>query len=155
MKLPRLTDLQVGLKTTLFIAVALLSMSACNWRFGDEPEVAAAPPPPAPKAPTTVPTWLGSPSRNFPGTGPWSNEPLQVVWEFKTGMIAGRLHKDPWGGTSWPGQPSVDEEHVYFGSAASYLYCLNKHDGSLVWRFKTEDSLKSTPTIVGDRLLAS
>ena len=28
-------------------------------------------------------------------------------------------------------------------------------DGSLVWKYKTEDSLKATPTIAGDRLIAS
>ena len=80
--------------------------------------------------------------------------PLEVVWEFET-WTTGRLHKDPWGGSSWPGQPSVDEQHVYFGSADGNLYCLDKRDGSLVWKYKTSDSLKATPTIVGDRLIAS
>ena len=53
--------------------------------------------------------WLGNTSRNFYGTGPWSTGPLEIVWEFETKFITGRLHKDPWGGSSWPGQPSVDE----------------------------------------------
>src|SRR5215204_6799333 len=92
------------------------------------------------KPPASVPFWLGNASRNFYGTGPWSNQPLQVVWEFETTSIAGRLHKDPWGGTSWPGQPSVDGEHVYFPSADGRLYCLDVKDGSLVWSFKAEDS---------------
>jgi len=108
-----------------------------------------------PKPPTSVPFWLGNASRNFYGTGPWSDAPLEVVWSFETKGISGRLHKDPWGGSSWPGQPSVDEQHVYFGSADGRLYCLNAKDGSLVWSYKTEDSLKATPTIVGDRLIAS
>jgi outer membrane protein assembly factor BamB len=99
--------------------------------------------------------WLGSTSRNFYGTGPWSDKPLEVVWEFETKFITGRLHKDPWGGSSWPGQPSVTERFVYFGSADGNLYCLDATDGSLVWSYKTADSLKATPTIVGDRLIAS
>jgi len=48
-----------------------------------------------------------------------------------------------------------DLKNVYFGSADGYLYCLNKQDGTLVWSFKTEDSLKANPTIAGDRLIAS
>lgn len=105
--------------------------------------------------PQSVPTWLGNYTRNFYGTGPWPTAPLEVLWSYKTKSTSGRLHKDPWGGTSWPGQPSVADGRVYFGSADSYLYCLNTSDGSLVWSFKTEDSLKATPTIVGDRIIAS
>src|SRR6185436_14688250 len=129
------------------------SFSACSNKVKGtvaEPKVERPAPPP-----TSVPTWLGNTSRNFYGTGPWSNQPSEVLWEFETKFIAGRLHKDPWGGTSWPGQPSVGEDRVYFGSADGNLYCLNKKDGSLIWSFKTEDSLKSTPTIAGDFLLAS
>src|SRR5262249_24328589 len=119
------------------------------------PATEAKPQPPPPKPPGSVPMWLGNSSRSFYGTGPWSNGPLEVVWEFETKSISGRLHKDPGGGSSWPRQPSVDESHVYFGSADGRLYCLNVKDGSLVWSYKTEDSLKATPTISGDRLIAS
>src|SRR5215216_5037611 len=52
-----------------------------------------------------VATWLGNPARTFYGSGPWAAGPLEVVWKFKTKSISGRLHKDPWGGTSSPGQP--------------------------------------------------
>ena len=110
----------------------------------------------APKGPpTSVPLWLGNPTRNFYGTGPWASEPVQVIWGFETKLTSGRLHKDGWGGTSWPGQPSISGDRVYFGSADSYLYCLDKRDGSLIWKFKAEDSLKATPTIAGDRIIAS
>ena len=105
--------------------------------------------------PDAVPVWLGNPTRNFYGTGPWPDRPVQVIWEFETKLTSGRLHKDGWGGTSWPGQPSVAGNRVYFGSADGYLYCLDKRDGSLIWKFKTEDSLKATPTIAGDRIIAS
>ena len=102
-----------------------------------------------------VQTWLGNFARNFYGTGPWPDAPLEVIWSFKTKSTSGRLHKDPWGGTSWPGQPSVADGRVYFGSADSYLYCLDTRDGSLIWSYKTLDSLKATPTIAGDRIIAS
>jgi len=133
---------------------ALLLLSSCAGKIVSETEAKPASPP-AEKPATTLPAWLGNSSRNFYGTGPWSADPLEVVWSFETTGISGRLHKDPWGGSSWPGQPSVDERHVYFGSADGRLYCLDVRDGSLVWRFQTEDSLKATPTIVGDRLIAS
>ncbi|HEX5604244.1 MAG TPA: PQQ-binding-like beta-propeller repeat protein, partial [Pyrinomonadaceae bacterium] len=135
------------------IILALLLLSACGGKVVTPTE--AAKPPEPPKPPSSVPAWLGNPSRNFYGTGPWAGKQLEVVWEFETNWISGRLHKDPWGGSSWPGQPSVDETRVYFGSADGRLYCLDKKDGRLIWSYKTEDSLKATPTIVGDRLIAS
>ena len=105
--------------------------------------------------PTSIPMWLGNPSRTFYGTGPWSDRPLEVTWEVKTKLTSGRLHKLGWGGSSWPGQPSVMGDRVYFASADSYLYCLDLRDGRVIWSFKSEDSLKTTPTIVGDRLITS
>src|SRR5436309_10659896 len=104
-------------KCFLLLPVVLIVslVSACSARIVKETEAKASPPPP--KVEQIVPTWLGNPGRNFYGTGPLSEKPLEVVWEFKTGMITGRLHEDLWGGTSWPGQPSVNETRVYFGSA--------------------------------------
>src|SRR5688572_7748943 len=78
----------------------------------------------APVSPTSMTTWLGTSERNFYGTGPWPDRPLEVIWEFETELRSGRLHKEGWGGSSWPGQPSVSGERVYFGSADGYLYCL-------------------------------
>ena len=48
--------------------------------------------------PAAVPMWLGNPERTFFGTGPFSDKPLEVAWDFKTGSVRGRLHPDPWGG---------------------------------------------------------
>src|ERR1051325_1106562 len=132
------------------LILTLLLLTACGGKVITE--TAAAKPQPPPKPPSSVPMWLGNASRTFYGTGPWSDRPLEGVWEFQTKWTTGRLHKDPWGGTRWPGQPSVDAAHVYFPSADGHLYCLDKRDGSFVWSYKTEDSLKATPTITGDRL---
>src|SRR5437016_4604179 len=112
-------------------------------------------PPPViekPKPPTAVPMWLGNPTRTFFGTGPMPKS-LKVYWDFKTSSTRGRLHPDPWGGSGWPGQPAIVGDRVYFGSADSYVYCVNKSDGSLIWKFKTTDSAKSSPCVVGDRLV--
>src|SRR5512132_1310188 len=85
-----------------------------------EPLVAAKP-----VKPPGMPMWLGNLERNFYGSGPWPDRPLEVIWEFETKLTSGPLHKEGWGGSSWPGQPSVTGDRVYFGSADSYLYCLN------------------------------
>ena len=108
-----------------------------------------------PKPPSAVPMWLGNGERNFYGTGPWKDGELKVIWEVETGFISGRLHKDPWGGTSWPGQPSIKDNRVYFPSADGNIYCLDKDDGSAIWKFKGKDSFKATPAIFGDKVIAS
>ena len=97
--------------------------------------------------------WLGNASRTFYGTGPWTGDKLEVVWSFETKGISGRLHKDPWGGTSWPGQPSVDEKYVYFGSADGRLYCLDAKDGSLVWKLQTGGDVDAPLVITPKGLL--
>jgi outer membrane protein assembly factor BamB len=131
----------------------LLGLTGCRTT----PPAPVAPPAPTP-APTpegTV-TFLGRPTRDFYGSGPWkSNGPLKVVWQNKTGGIAGRFHKDPWGGTSWPGQPSVRGDKVYFGSADGNAYCFNRNTGELLWKFQTNDSLKATPVLSGNRVFAN
>ena len=72
------------------IILALLLLTACGGKVITPTEAKPAPPP---KPPTSVPAWLGNASRNFYGTGPWSDAPLQVVWEFKTNWIKiGRAH---------------------------------------------------------------
>ena len=119
--------------------------------------VTESPPPKIekPKPPTAVPMWLGNAERNFYGTGPWKDGQLKVIWEVETDFITGRLHKDPWGGTSWPGQPSIRDDRVYFPSADGNVYCLDKNDGSVIWKFKAKDSFKATPVILDDKILAS
>jgi len=137
---------------------AVIAIWATAGLTGCSERVATAPLRPViekPKPPTAVPMWLGSSERNFYGTGPWKEGELKIIWEVETGSISGRLHKDPWGGTSWPGQPSIGEDRVYFPSADGYVYCLNKNDGAEIWKFRGKDSMKATPVITGDKILAS
>jgi len=140
--------------TPLALILFSVSFAACTKVTKGEADpkataVAAKPVPPS------VGTWLGNPARNFYGTGPWKDGQLQIIWEFKTGWTSGKLHKDPWAGSSWPGQPSIDGERVYFPSADGNTYALKRSDGSQIWKFKGKDSFKSTPTITGDRIIAS
>jgi eukaryotic-like serine/threonine-protein kinase len=136
------------------LLVSLSLFAGCTGKAGTEaplaPRIIEKP-----KPPTAVPMWLGNGERNFFGTGPWKNGDLKVIWEVETGFISGRLHKDPWGGTSWPGQPSIRDDRIFFPSADGNVYCLNKNDGSVIWKFKGKDSMKATPVLVGDKVLAS
>jgi glucose dehydrogenase len=135
--------------------IGVLALAGCNKvnKTPEPTENAKATPEKSP-VPTAQPAWLGNPERNFYGTGPWPDSgQLQVIWEVKTGSISGQFHKDPWGGTSWPGQPSVEGDRVYFPSADGNTYCINRADGTVIWKFKARDSQKSTPTIVGDRII--
>lgn len=108
-----------------------------------------------PKPPNAVPMWLGNAERTFFGTGPWKDGELKIKWEVETDWISGRLHKDPWGGTSWPGQPSIRGDRVYFPSADGFVYCLNRNDGTEIWKFRGTDSMKATPVIIGDKVIAN
>ena len=133
------------------ICLALL-LVGCGAKATPQPAVEVKPEKAKPAA-ASVPMWLGNPERNFYGTGPWTDKPLEVAWDFKTGAISGRLHPDPWGGSGWPGQVAVVGDRVYFQSADSYVYCLNRSDASVIWKFKTTDCAKSAPSVSGDRLV--
>src|ERR1043165_5790688 len=102
------------------VAVCLLAVASCAGCGGKAAyETKAEPRIEKPKPPTAVPMWLRNGERNFFGTGPWKDGELKVIWEVETGFISGRLHKDPWGGTSWPGQPSLKDDRVYFPSGTA------------------------------------
>src|SRR6266550_4473967 len=152
--LPLVIAFLTGLLVFLFLPLSLL-LNACGGKFVKETVAETKVQPKAPPVPTNIPGWLGNPERSFYGTGPWNPGPLEIVWQLETGWISGRLHKDPWGGTSWPGQPSVDGDRVYFPSADGNVYCLNRRDGSVIWKYQARDSMKATPVILDDKILAS
>ncbi len=138
----------------LLLLAALILLPACGGKLIRETEAEPVLKSKAAKpAQTDMPMWLGNPARRFYGNGPWSKKPLQVVWEFKTQWSSGRLHKDPWAGSGWPGQPAVVGERVYFGSSDSRVYCFNAKDGSVIWSYKTTDSAKSSPAVSGEYLV--
>src|SRR6185369_2081085 len=80
----------------LLLMLALLP-AGCGGTVVSKTEVKQ----PAKPAPAGLPLWLGNSQRNFYGSGPWQEGPLEIVWELETGYISGKLHADPWGGTSW------------------------------------------------------
>ena len=137
------------------VALCLISLATLAGCGKAASETKAEPRIEKPKPSTAVPMWLGNGERNFFGTGPWKDGELKVLWEVETGFISGHLHKDPWGGTSWPGQPSIKDGRVYFPSADGNVYCLDKDNGAVIWKFKAKDSFKATPVLLEDKILAS
>lgn len=150
-------------KRTIAIAAILVLFTVLSTGCGrsvgtattDAVEAGKSAPKPPAAQPQLVKTWLGNWERNFYGTGPIPDKPLKIIWQVKTGYMSGRLHPDPWGGTSWPGQPTVTRDRVHYPAADGNIYCLSTKDGSEIWKFKATDSFKAAPTIIGDRIIGS
>jgi outer membrane protein assembly factor BamB len=43
-----------------------------------------------------------------------------------------------------------DPNRVYVGAAGGYLYCLNAGTGTLIWKYKLSDWIRSKPVVLGD-----
>lgn len=154
-KAPATSLRALSVYAVICFCVFSLSSTGCRTKAQSETVKAAPTPTPVPTPEGTV-TFLGNPTRDFYGTGPWKSDgPLKVVWQAKTGGISGQFHKDPWGGTSWPGQPSVRGDRVYFGSADGNAYCFARNTGQLIWKYQTNDSLKATPALSGNRVITN
>ncbi len=66
----------------------------------------------------------------------------QLLWKFSTGAA---IHSSP----------VISGEVVYFGSADSSFYALNKKSGKLSWKFETKGQILSTPSIDQDKVFFS
>lgn len=64
-----------------------------------------------------------------------------VYWKFATG--------NPIGESS----PAYSNGVVYIGDLGGWLNALNATDGKKLWAFKTNGEIKSSPVVVGDRVL--
>src|SRR5690349_1455238 len=64
-----------------------------------------------------------------------------VYWKFKTG--------DPIGESS----PAYGNGVVYIGDLGGWLNAVNASDGKKLWAFKANGEIKSSPVVIGDRVL--
>jgi outer membrane protein assembly factor BamB len=64
-----------------------------------------------------------------------------VYWKFPTGSPIGES------------SPAYGNGVVYIGDLGGWLNALNASDGKKLWAFKTNGEIKSSPVVVGDRLL--
>jgi eukaryotic-like serine/threonine-protein kinase len=65
----------------------------------------------------------------------------QVYWKFSTGSPIGES------------SPAYSNGVVYVGDLGGWLNALNATNGQKLWAFKTDNEIKSSPVVVGDRLL--
>ncbi|HEV8409174.1 MAG TPA: PQQ-binding-like beta-propeller repeat protein [Gemmatimonadaceae bacterium] len=87
------------------------------------------------------PMFRGGPDHRgiYDSPQPSLTEPL---WKFKTN---GRVVSSP----------VVAGDAVYFGSTDSFIYAVNRGDGSLRWKFATRGAVSSSPAIVNGAIIAS
>ncbi|MBY0527239.1 MAG: PQQ-binding-like beta-propeller repeat protein [Gemmataceae bacterium] len=45
-------------------------------------------------------------------------------------------------------KPAVDRRNVYFGSTDGHMYCVNRRDGTLRWKFNTGSPVAAAPALV-------
>lgn len=64
-----------------------------------------------------------------------------VYWKFPTGSPIGES------------SPAYGNGAVYIGDLGGWLNALNASDGKKLWAFKTNGEIKSSPVVVGDRVL--
>ena len=65
----------------------------------------------------------------------------QVYWKFNTGAPIGES------------SPAFSNGAVYIGDSAGWFNALNASNGQKYWAFKTGTEIKSSPVVVGDRVL--
>jgi len=65
----------------------------------------------------------------------------KVYWKFSTGAPVGES------------SPAYSAGVVYIGDSAGWLNALNASNGQKLWAFKTGSEIKSSPVVVGDRVL--
>ena len=144
----------------LLLALRAASCAGCGCGGAEDP-VAQARPVPPPPVPTLagdgvkVGTFLGNYGRRFYGVGPVPKH-LDLLWKVDLGSnwSSGKYDKDKpskWSGSGWTGQPSivVDGGKPYV-IASSYSYKLRRIDattGKVVWAYKFDDIIKSSPSV--------
>ncbi len=103
----------------------------------------------------------GNPERNLSGVGTVPRVP-KLLWRFRTKDKAEGPYEQrgdvkltaasTWKGCGWTGQPIMQEGKVYFGSADSYVYCLQAMTGAPVWYYPNHHVIKGSISIFGDSI---
>ena len=150
------------------LLVLLLVLGLIGWRAvacgcggGDGADAAQASPVPSPTPPALtgdgvkVGTFLGDYARRSYGLGP-APQHLDVLWKVRlgSGWTSGKYADDPpnqWSGSGWTGQPNivVDGGRPYV-LVGGYDYRLRRIDaltGKVVWSYKFDDIIKSSPAV--------
>ena len=70
----------------------------------------------------------------------------EELWRFETGVMD-RYE------SSYQSSPIFADGRVIFGSRDGYVYALNSVDGSLIWKTKTGEDIRSTPATDGSQVI--
>jgi len=160
---------QLARRRGIALAVAVVVLALIVWRAaacacggsgGGEPPVTYGPVPPAPIPSLTgdgvkVGTFLGNYSRRFYGLGPVPQR-LEVLWKVKlgTGWTSAKDVGDPpnrWSGSGWTGMPNIvvdkGRTYVLVGGYDHRLRRIDAETGEVVWAYKFDDIIKSSPSV--------
>jgi outer membrane protein assembly factor BamB len=142
------------------LALILWRAAACACGGTSEVKVTYGPVPPAPTPSLTgdgvkVGTFLGNYSRRFYGLGPVPSR-LDVLWKVRLGegWTSGKEVTDPpnkWAGSGWTGMPNVvvdkGKTYIVVGGYDHRLRRLDAVTGDVVWEYKYDDIIKSSPSV--------
>ncbi|OQY28110.1 MAG: hypothetical protein B6244_08380 [Candidatus Cloacimonetes bacterium 4572_55] len=67
----------------------------------------------------------------------------KIIWEYG----------DEENGAAFISSPAVTEDQVVIGSRDQFLYCLDRKNGRMIWKFHTRDEVDGSPTICRDKVL--
>lgn len=75
----------------------------------------------------------------------------KLLWSFKTlgGILGDRRHDFA---DYFQSSPVADNRYIFFGAGDGRLYALNASDGQLIWCYKTNGVLHTTPAPYKDRV---
>lgn len=99
-----------------------------------------------------IPSFLGNARHNFYGKGPVPST-LRIIWRVKTGIAPTRIGRKEtfWTGTGWTGQPILFSEngrnYIVIGSLDYNLYKIDADSGNVIWKYRFDNAIKSTPTL--------
>ena len=142
------------------LALILWRAAACACGGTTAVTVTFGPVPPAPIPSLTgdgvkVGTFLGNYSRRFYGLGPVPQR-LDVLWKVRLGegWTSGKAATDPpgkWAGSGWTGMPNVvvdkGKTYIVVGGYDHRLRRLDAVTGDVVWEYKYDDIIKSSPSV--------
>ncbi len=68
----------------------------------------------------------------------------KILWTYKD-----KAHSQP-----FISSPAIYKDFILIGGRSDYLYCLN-NTGELIWKFKTQDDIDSSPLICNDKVVVA
>lgn len=112
-----------------------------------------------PPQPKEMQLFRGNTARCLSGVGPVPRRP-KLLWRFRTHTklegpyeLRGSSKVNPgtpWSGLGWTGQPDRRGDRYYFGSADSYVYCLDAQSGKCLWYYPNHHAVKGSIGTFGD-----